>query len=654
MLHAEGTFNQLTEIPWLYRRLYQRHFEDVRFVLEPRNLPPAGTYFCRRPRSLESAHRGHMNTQTQAQPHMHTQSPLAPAPERSTGALERRLVNAGFRTTSALRRRSLERADPVRAQEIQLRKLVKKARATRFGRDHRFAAIDSVAAFQAAVPLRTYETLWNDYLRASYPVFENLTWPGLIPYIALSSGTTQGPTKFIPVSWDMVRSNRRGASTMLAWYLGSRPHSKLFDGRICVLGGSTNLEAVAPGVYQGDLSGIAAVEVPRLLRPYAFPPLELALESDWDRKIARVAETAVREPITLLSGVPGWLIEFLKRVLDLTGKSTIAEVWPQLELIIHGGVKFDPYRQSFRSLVGSGDVVFQEVYPSSEGFIAYGDPATGLLRLAFDHGIFYEFIPVEEVDSPRPARLWLATVEPGVNYAIVVSTCAGMWAHLISDTVRFESLAPPLLTFTGRTRYWLSAFGEHLINEEVEDAIAQALAATGAVLRDWHIGPVFSSDRMGHHMLVVEFDAEPPDPVRFRDEVDLGLCRENADYQAHRTGGAGLPAPAMIIAARGAFEGWLRARGKLGGQHKVPRMDSSGDLTRDLISFLRAARCRARWSYRKPPSRPQLACVPPAPQSDQSSPGARPPLRTLPPGCRNVLRGRRRASAFGSNRGCPR
>ncbi len=340
---------------------------------------------------------------------------------------------------------------------------------------------------------------------------------------------------------------------MLAWHIGSRPGSRVFDGRICVLGGSTNLESVAPGVFQGDLSGIAAVEVPRLLKPYAFPPLELALESDWDKKISRLAEAAVHEHITLLSGVPSWLIEFLERVLDHTGKSRIVDVWPQLELIVHGGVKFDPYRQSFRSLVGSADVVFQEVYPSSEGFIAYGDPATGLLRLVFDHGIFFEFIPVDELDSPHPVRHWLGTAQPGVNYAIVVSTCAGMWAHLIGDTIRFESLAPPLLTFTGRTGNWLSAFGEHLINEEVEEAIAHSLLVTGAALRDWHIGPVFHSAGMGHHLLVVEFDAEPHDPARFRDEFDGQLCRRNADYQAHRTGGAGLPPPALIIARRGAF-----------------------------------------------------------------------------------------------------
>jgi hypothetical protein len=177
-----------------------------------------------------------------------------------------------------------------------------------------------------------------------------------------------------------------------------------------------------------------------------------------------------------------------------------------------------------------------------------------------------------------------------VNYAIVVSTCAGMWGHLIGDTVRFESLAPPLLTFTGRTRYWLSAFGEHLINEEVEEAIAGSLADTGAELRDWHIGPVFSSGAMGHHMLVVEFDMEPGDLTRFRDQIDRDLCRRNADYQAHRTGGAGLPAPAMIVAGRGSFEAWMRSRGRLGGQNKVPRMDSTGVVTGELVEFLHANR----------------------------------------------------------------
>ena len=494
-------------------------------------------------------------------------------------------MNLGFRVAAGSRRRALAAAHPVRVQQQVLFRLVRKARDTRFGRDHQFRRIDSVAAFQREVPIRTYEALWEAYLRQSYPVLENLTWPGRIPYLALSSGTTQGPTKYIPVSTEMLGSNRKAASTLLAWHLASRPGSKLFHGRLCVLGGSTDLEEVAPGVLQGDLSGIAAVEVPRLLRPYTFPPVAVALESDWDRKLSRLAELACAERITLVSGVPSWLLQFFQRVLERTGKSTIAEVWPHLEVVVHGGVKFDPYRESFRALVGSSAVAFQEVYPSSEGFIAFGDPATGLLKLVFDHGLFYEFVPVDELDCPRPTRHWLATARPGVNYAIVVSTCAGMWAHLIGDTVRFESLDPPTIAFTGRTRYTLSAFGEHLINEEVEGAIAHALARTGALVREWHIGPVFRG-RMGYHQIVVEFMREPADLARFRDAFDRDLFERNADYRAHRAPGAGLYKPAVIVARPGSFLAWMRTRGKLGGQNKVPRMDSAGTLTGELIGFL--------------------------------------------------------------------
>ncbi len=494
-------------------------------------------------------------------------------------------MNLGFRIAGALRRRTLAAARPVQVQQRVLTGLVKKARDTRFGRDHRFREIDSVAAFQRQVPIRTYESLWEDYLQASYPVLDNLTWPGRIPYLALSSGTTQGPTKFIPVSTEMVRSNQKAASTLLAWHQAFRPGSRLFHGRLCVLGGSADLEEVAPGVRQGDLSGIAAVEVPRLLRPFTFPPLELALEPDWDTKLSRLAELACGERITLVSGVPSWLLQFFQRLLERTGKSTIAEIWPHLEIVVHGGVKFDPYRESFRALVGSKAIAFQEVYPSSEAFIAFGDPATGLLRLLFDHGVFFEFVPVDELDSRQPTRHWLATVQPGVNYAIVVSTCAGMWAHLIGDTVRFESLDPPAISFTGRTRFMLSAFGEHLINEEVEGAIANALARTGALVREWHIGPVFRG-RMGYHQLVVEFLGEPADLASFRDAFDRDLFARNADYRAHRAPGAGLTKPAVIVAKPGSFEAWMRARGKLGGQNKVPRIDSAGTLTAELIGFL--------------------------------------------------------------------
>ncbi len=507
--------------------------------------------------------------------------------ERFVGSPSARgLVNFSFHLGSRLRCAELADLDPARIQAQTLRRLVRKARWTRFGRDHRFDSICSVADFQRAVPVRTYEALWDTYLRDAYPVFDDLTWPGRIPFLALTSGTTQGATKYIPVSTEMVASNRKAAQTALAFYLSSRPESRLFHGRTFFLGGSTALSEPAPGVFEGDLSGIAAVELSPLLRPYTFPPLDLALEPDWDRKLSQLAARSVAEPITLVSGVPGWLLVLFQRILELTGKNSLAEVWPQLELVVHGGVKFDPYRASFQAIVGSSKVGLQEVYPCSEGFVAFGDPATRLLRLVYDHGIFYEFVPVSELDSTSPTRHWLGTVRTGVNYAIVVSTCAGMWAHVIGDTIRFESLAPPLITFTGRTRYTLSAFGEHLISEELEAALARASSATESSVREWHVGPVFLAGT-GYHQYVVEFLKEPVELARFRDTLDADLSRRNADYLAHRMRDVVLLPPAIIAARAGSFESWMRRRGKLGGQNKVQRMDNSGGLTRDLVAFLR-------------------------------------------------------------------
>ena len=499
----------------------------------------------------------------------------------------RSVVNQAFHVYARRRTRFLTLVDPIEAQRRTLRKLLRRARSTRFGLDHGFDSIRDVAGYQARVPIRTYEALWDAYLKDHYPRFENLTWPGLVPYLALTSGTTQGATKYIPVSRAMIASNQIAAKTMVAYHLASRTDSKLFRGKIFFLGGSTNLESPAERVRQGDLSGIATEEASDFLRPYTFPPLALALESDWDRKLTLLAERSVGEPITLIGGVPSWLLTLFGRLLDLTGKASMREVWPGLEVVVHGGVKFDPYRAAFDEILGDPRIRLQETYPCSEGFIAFGDPETGLLRVMHDHGLFYEFVPVDELDSSSPTRHWMGDVEIGVNYAIVVSTCAGLWSHLIGDTVRFESLRPPLLTFTGRTKYTLSAFGEHLISEEIEGAMARAAGSTGASLREWHVGPVFRGS-LGHHAYVVEFLKPPDDLSRFRRALDDDLRGRNADYLAHRAEGVGLPLPALIVARRGGFDDWMRSRGKLGGQHKVPRIDNSGALTAEIAGWLRS------------------------------------------------------------------
>jgi hypothetical protein len=506
--------------------------------------------------------------------------------------LVRRAVDALFGQYARRRVLRLDRRPAARVQHDTLLRLVRHAAGTRFGRDHGFDAVRSVADYQRRVPLRHYEQFWQEYWQPAFPDVAGVTWPGRVPYFALSSGTTSGATKYVPISRAMIASNRKAGLTSLALFLAAHPGTRLFSGRIFFLGGSTDLAPLAPApagppVLGGDLSGIAAREVSDLLRPYTFPPLDLALLRDWDRKMQLLAERAAGLPITVVGGVPSWLLLLFERLLQVTGRERLADVWPALRVVVHGGTKFDPYRALLRRVIGSDAVQFLEVYPASEGFIAAEDPRHGLLRLLPDHNLFFEFVPVEDLGKDRPARHTVADLEPGVPYAVVLTTCAGLWGYVLGDTVCFERRDPPLLRFTGRTRYFLSAFGEHLISEEVERAVAAAAEATGAAVVDFHVGPVFpdTPGAVGRHRYLVEFAGPPADAGRFAAELDATLCRLNEDYQAHRAGDLTMRAPEVRAVRRGGFADWLRARGKLGGQHKVPRMDNSGALTQELSRF---------------------------------------------------------------------
>lgn len=478
-------------------------------------------------------------------------------------------------------------------QSVQVRtlfRLIRQAAETRFGCEHGFSTIRSIAEYQQQVPLRHYEEFWKDYWQPAFPGLTNTTWPGRLPYLALSSGTTSGSTKYIPVSRAMLHSNRQAALTSLAWFRKAHPDASLFTGKIFFLGGSTDLSAVdsTPGAPRaGDLSGIAAFEVPGLLRSATFPPLKLALLVDWEKKLDLLAEQSSRLPITLVSGVPSWLVVLFERLRQVTGRDQIREIWPTLKVIVHGGTSFEPYRSLFHRLVGQG-VHYLETYPASEGFIAAEDPRHGLLRLIPDHGVFFEFVPLPELGLDRPTRHTLADVVPGVHYAVVLTTCAGLWGYVLGDTICFERRDPPLLRFTGRTRQFLSAFGEHLIGEEVERAVARASERTGVDVIDFHVGPVFPHEASvpGHHRYLIEF-AHPPDDVSsFARELDTALGFLNEDYRAHRIGDLTLRAPEVVPVPRGGFASWMRARGQLGGQHKVPRLDNSGRLTEDLFRWL--------------------------------------------------------------------
>ncbi|MDY3551885.1 GH3 auxin-responsive promoter family protein [Gemmata sp. JC717] len=501
--------------------------------------------------------------------------------------LVRRAADAVLLRYAHHRTAQLNRMDVAAVQRNTLIRLVRKAKRTQFGRDHDFSRIRSIADYQARVPVRAYEWFWDTYWKNAFPRIDNLTWPGKIPYYALSSGTTSGATKYVPVSWEMVASNKKAGFTTTALFRHANPGAKLFTGKFFFLGGSTDLRRQDDGSLAGDLSGIASRELLELLRPYTFPPRDLTLITNWEEKVRRFAELSAREPITALSGIPAWMHVLFTRLKEVTGKSTIAEIWPDLRLIVHGGTKFDPYRELFKKEIGSDLVKFCEVYPCSEGFVATEDPQYQHLRVVPDHDIFFEFVPVGELGQDRPTRHTLANVEVGVQYAVVLTSCAGVWSYLVGDTVAFERRDPPLIRFTGRTKYFLSAFGEHLISEEVEAAVARAASVCGVVAVDFHVGPVFPAvpGKAGHHLYLVEFAEGRPDLARFAKEIDDELNRINEDYGPHRVGDLAMLMPEVRVVKPGGFAEWMKARGKYGGQNKVPRMDNSGAMTKDMANW---------------------------------------------------------------------
>lgn len=488
------------------------------------------------------------------------------------------------------RRAHLARLDNAAAQVRQLAKLVAKAAGTKFGRDHGFERVKTVADFQAAVPLRRYDDFWKAYWKPAFPVIENVTWPGRVPYFAVTSGTTSGASKYIPVTGDMNRSNTLAGLDLLTHHVTARPKSRVFGGKSFMLGGSTDLVREAGGVFSGDLSGIAIKRLPWWARQFAFPPIDVALITDWEEKVRRLATLSLESDIRVITGTPSWLLILFDRQQANAGRAVTArELYPHLEMLVHGGVNFKPYRARFEQFLGGG-AELREVYPASEGFIALQDarPEDGL-RLLTDTGLFFEFVPVEELDAPNPTRHWIGNAETGVNYAIVLSTCSGCWGYVIGDTVRFVSLHPPRLLITGRTSYSLSAFGEHLIGEEIEDAVASAAAAGGLTVTDFSVGAVYpkAAGELGGHLYVVEFDALPSSgaAAAFAKAIDETLKARNDDYRAHRSDGFGMHAPDVRAVPPGTFAQWMKSRGRMGGQNKVPRIINDQQLFQDLVHF---------------------------------------------------------------------
>lgn len=492
------------------------------------------------------------------------------------------------------RQAALDREDPIAAQEEQLRRLLARAARTKFGRDHRFTDIGSVAGFQARVKLRRYEDMWAEYWLPSFPKLVNCTWPGTIPYFALSSGTTSGTTKYIPCSDDMNHANARAARDVLVHHVRNRPNTRILGGKNFMLGGSTDLAELAEKIYAGDLSGIVAARLPAWARAYIYPPQELALISDWERKIRAITHGILKEDIRNIAGTPSWLLIFFERLfaLEREREPLLSAFFPNLELITHGGVNFAPYRPQFDALLKGSHAETREVYAASEGFIAAADRGPGEgMRLVADNQLFFEFIPLVELDSANPTRHWVKTIETGIDYAIAVTSCAGLFAYILGDTVKFVDRTPPRLLVTGRTSYYLSAFGEHLTGEDIEEAVGAAATVIGAQITDFSVGSIYpeTGQSRGAHLYVVEFSGQTPDETqakRFLDTIDAVLSRRNDDYRVHRSGGFGLDRPRLNAVPKGTFAAWMKSRGQLGGQHKVPRVIANPALFDSLRNFV--------------------------------------------------------------------
>ena len=499
-----------------------------------------------------------------------------------------------FRLYARQRVKKMNDLDPVAAQENLLRGMVDFASMTEFGLSHDFAAIRTIADYQHAVGLRRYEDFWLEFWEAQFPVIEDCTWPGRIPFFALTSGTTMGPTKYIPFTKEMMLANSRAGLDLLALHVTSNPNSSLFSGKSLMLGGSSDLSELAPGVYSGDLSGIVAQNLPLWVRPWSQPSRSIALMNDWEKKITILAEQALRQRITSISGVPSWLNLLFAKMAEQKGTQDIclAELLPDLQLLIHGGISFAPYRHQYEDYLVDSSAEMREVYAASEGFIGIADEKYNEgLRLCLEHGLFYEFVPVAEIDSENPTRHWIDTIETDINYAVVVSSCAGLWSFIIGDTVRFVDRTPPRLLVTGRLSYSLSVFGEHLIGEEIETAIARAAASTKRHVTEFSVSADVSSDAQsqGQHIFLAEFShgtLSTEERSHFISVLDDELCNQNADYHAHRADGFGLQVPQLICAKPGAFEAWMKDRGKLGGQHKVPRVILDNELFQSLQQFV--------------------------------------------------------------------
>lgn len=477
------------------------------------------------------------------------------------------------------RQREIERYDN-EAQQLQmhtLEYLTTTAKDTEYGRKHTFSTINSYEKFADSVPLNTYEELKGDIDRMRHGE-RDVLWKGRVKWYAKSSGTTNDKSKFIPVSHDGLQHiHYAGGKDVVALYLQNNPDSRLFDGRSLILGGSHSPNYDVADSLVGDLSAILIENINPLANLVRVPKKSTALLSDFEIKRDRIARETINKNVTNISGVPSWMLSVLTRVMELTGKKHLEEVWPNLEVFFHGGVAFTPYRKQYEQLITSPNMHYMETYNASEGFFGIqNDPADKAMLLMIDYGVFYEFIPMDEFGTENPTIVPLWGVETNKNYAMVISTSCGLWRYIIGDTVMFTSKKPYKFVITGRTKHFINAFGEELIVDNAEKGLAYACEQTGAEVLEYTAAPVFMDDNAKcRHQWLIEFSKEPADLNQFAALLDTKLQEINSDYEAKRYKNITLQHLEIVKARHNLFNDWLKSKGKLGGQHKVPRLSNS-------------------------------------------------------------------------------
>ena len=476
------------------------------------------------------------------------------------------------------------------AQEIQekvLNHLVKTAVNTTWGREHQYAEIDSYETFAANVPLNTYEEL-KGYIQSMREGKEDVLWPGLVKWYAKSSGTTNDKSKFIPVSHEGLKKiHYLGGRDCVSCYLAINPNSHLFQGKSLILGGSHAPNLNTPNSLVGDLSAILIENVPKAVNLTRIPAKEIALLEDFETKRDRIAHIALNQNVTNISGVPSWMLSVLHRMLEISGKETLDSIWPNLEVFFHGGVAFTPYREQYKNIIRHKGMHYMETYNASEGFFGIqNDLADPAMLLMIDYGVFYEFIPMSEFGTPGEKAIPLWEVEPGVNYAMVISTSCGLWRYIIGDTVRFTQKNPYKFVITGRTKHFINAFGEELIVDNAEKGLEQACIATGAQVKDYTAAPIFMDEQARcRHQWIIEFNKRPDSIDEFSTILDRSLQAINSDYEAKRKKNITLQPLEVIEAKEGLFDNWLKSKGKLGGQHKIPRLSNNREYIEQLLKM---------------------------------------------------------------------